>query len=89
MRFTLEQLKFADELAFPADMERLMKEHWPYESEEWKFYYVQWLRQHKCSLISFIFNYSRADLNVVVGNGVTFREYFERIIVSLIGNYGN
>jgi hypothetical protein len=56
--YTLNQLKLADELAFPENMKPLFMKHL---GEEGIVFYSDWLTRHNRSLISQIFNYSRAD----------------------------
>ena len=86
--YTISQLQFASEMAFPDDMERLMAEHWPgNDKAEWKVYYLRWLLDKKRNLFEFIFTYSRADFKSELANGITLGEYIERIIDGLIGGY--
>lgn len=58
--FTIEQLKLADELCFPADFERLLRKHLPPEDGPASF----WLSDFKRSgsLVNWIFRHSRAEM---------------------------
>lgn len=78
MKYSLAQLKFAEELAFPEDMLRLFQAHCP---DCWGSFYIKWLRECDRSLIRFIFSYSRADFK----NGLGAQ--FEAIINDLIKGY--
>lgn len=73
--FTLEQLKFADELCFPADAERLFKK---YSGDEWPIYSYDFKHKFNSSLMAMIFAYSRADYEKGMG------EMFENIINDLL-----
>ncbi len=62
MKFTIEELKLANELCFPADFERLLKKYLPAEDRDMAGYYRrEFDLVLRCNLIHWIFQFSRAD----------------------------
>lgn len=88
-KYSIKQLKFADEVCFSADMYRLMARHWPDNSIVWCVYYNNWLYKHKRSIISFIMEYSREDYDSVLVEGrvMTLGMWFQYILDDLIKDY--
>ena len=59
MKWTLEQLKLADELCFPEDARELFKKHL---GDDWIAYHLDYKREYKGGLLKWIFHFSRNDL---------------------------
>jgi len=79
--YTLDQLMFAEAMAFPEDMQRLFDKHAAVEGCGF-IYYGDWLKRYNRGLMAMIFNkYDRADLENGMG------KMFEAIIDELIGDY--
>jgi len=74
--YTLEQLKLADDLAFPSNMKESFDKH---EPDELGFsYYYDFIHRHERSLMKQVFTYSRADFDSGMG------AMFEAIIDDLL-----
>lgn len=58
-KFTLADLRLADELAFPERMEKLFYLYFPDCNT---VFYNEWLNRFNRSFTAWIFNWSRADL---------------------------
>ena len=87
MKFTIAELKLADELAFPEDMEILCKKYFPDTDEMigiWHIYYWDFIHKHERSLLRLIFHYSRSDYKNGLG------PVFEGMVSDLLtGNYSS
>lgn len=59
MKFTIEQLKLADELCFQDDAKRLFKKHFP---EFWMIYIADFSGKYECDLMRWVFSWSRGDM---------------------------
>jgi len=80
MNFTIEQLKLADELCFPADAARLFKKYFP---DAWPSYLMDLKRPYEWNLPRWVFHWSRHDLEAndrELGNAI------DAMIQELIGN---
>ena len=82
-RYSLSELKFANELCYPADFRKLLHKHSTntYWEDWWQSLDVSFRATHKADLISFIFSHSRRDFE---DSGLG--EVFENIIDDLIKN---
>ena len=58
MKFTIKNLKLANELAFPADIEKLFKKHF---ADLWRTHYISYI--NKRDFLTWVFDWSRADLD--------------------------
>jgi len=66
MKFSIAQLRLANELCYPADFVRLANKHLPEEivsGEIWKF-----LNAYNHNLLFWIFHFSRAELRRGMGD---------------------
>lgn len=62
-KFTIEELKLANELCFNDTFETLLKKHLPKDDLEfWYIYHSEYRTKYKCNLLHWIFSFSRADL---------------------------
>lgn len=68
-KYSLSELKLANELCFPADFKKLLERHTKNTIYEdcWHSIDVSFRRSHKAGLISLIFSYSRADFDNDLG----------------------
>jgi hypothetical protein len=74
-KYSLSELKLADDLAFPENVKRLLSKHFD-EDLSW-YLFTEYKSTHKSSIISLIFNYSRADFE-------TLEAGFEKVINELL-----
>jgi len=61
VKFTIEELKLANELCFPSNFKELLKKHLPESEQDMVSYYVGCFLNIKSNLITWIFGFSRAD----------------------------
>ena len=82
MKFTLNQLQYAQEVCFPADFIELFDKHAKgTKLEGWGHYYAMDNKHFKRDLIKWIFKFNRADRENVIGTII------EKMLVELIGDY--
>jgi hypothetical protein len=75
-KYSLSEIKLAEELAFPADMKQLLQKHDP----EFGFlFYSDFMHRHGRSLIAMIFAHSRHDFETT-----NIGKLFESIIDELL-----
>lgn len=77
--WTLRQLKFAEEMSFPATVETILKEY--FKDDPLPMWAVYSLDIKRRGFIANIFCYSRADYDNGMG------EMFDFLIEKLIGDY--
>lgn len=83
MKFSLDQLQYAQEVCFAADFIELFEKHAKgTELVGLGHYYAMDNKHRKRDLIQWIFSFSRADRDREIGTVI------ERMLAELIGNYG-
>jgi len=83
MKFSIKQLKFANEVCFPDRFETLLRKHLPPKEHDMiEHYLYKFNRVHEGNLFTWIFSFSRAT-----DEKTYWGEVHDKIIADLVKDY--